>query len=1035
MAKPRGKNRSFVTAVLAVLCVFGLAGAAMGQVTTGSLAGRVVAQEDRSVLPGVAIEAIHVPTGTRYSAVTQERGRFTILNVRVGGPYTVSATLAGFKPQQLDDITIALGETRELEFELQFEAVVEQLVVTAEAEPLISADRMGSESAVSGDLIAALPTVRRQIQDYARLNPYFNVGPWDETGTTLTVAGRNNRYNSIQIDGAVNNDLFGLAATGTPGGQADTQPVALDAVQELQLVVSPYDIKQGGFTGGAINAITRSGSNNFVGTVYGSTRDPDYVSDRPGGFTEDRPIADFGEDQYGLTFGGRILRDRLFFFLSAERNTRSQPTGISADGSTLTQFYKPEEAARFHDYLISEYDYDPGTLGDFPQVKDSDLLLVKLDLNVGNSHQVTLRHNFVDAASDVVGDRSTTAFRFDTAIYALADETNSTVFQLNSVFGSNTFNSGRIGYQTIRDVRSVGVVFPTVDIGPISRRPELTAGTERFSGANSLDQDILEVTDDLTFLLGSHTLTVGTSNQLFDFKNLYLPDFYGFYRFDTVDDFMKGIAEEYSIYFATGDDPRRPTSFGAEQYGLYVGDEWRVTKDLTLTLGLRGDYPVLSDEPSFNQSVYDTFGIDTSEVPTETLMISPRIGFNWNLGGSTPQQLRGGVGIFAGRTPYVWISNVYGNTGVEQTNLSASNVPFNPDPYSQPKNFPPGTGAVSVDAIDPNFEFPQIMRATLGYDREMLWGIRGSLEAMYTQTQEDVFYYNMNKVETGTLSADGRPTYKNFSNSFRDIPYLTNTGKGEQLNLSLQLQKRFDFGLYVNAWYAYMDAKSTFDATSSRAISNWQYMPTRGDIYEQELARTSFEYEDRFNFMVTQAFNTGRVGHTIGLFYSVVSGQPYSVLIGGDPNKDGYSSNDLMYIPASQDEIVLSGTTWEDFQSFLSWTGLDKYQGQIAPRNVSFAPWNRSLDFHYDLELPISVIRTKLTFDILNLLNLIDTDKGAIRYVSNQTWTPFTYSVDSATGKPKYTKSSSMSIAPGAAWTTQDLRSRWQLKIGLRLSF
>jgi hypothetical protein len=293
----------------------------------------------------------------------------------------------------------------------------------------------------------------------------------------------------------------------------------------------------------------------------------------------------------------------------------------------------------------------------------------------------------------------------------------------------------------------------------------------------------------------------------------------------------------------------------------------------------------------------------------------------------------------------------------------------------------------------------------------------------------------MNKVETGTLSADGRPTYKNFSNSFRDIPYLTNTGKGEQLNLSLQLQKRFDFGLYVNAWYAYMDAKSTFDATSSRAISNWQYMPTRGDIYEQELARTSFEYEDRFNFMVTQAFNTGRVGHTIGLFYSVVSGQPYSVLIGGDPNKDGYSSNDLMYIPASQDEIVLSGTTWEDFQSFLSWTGLDKYQGQIAPRNVSFAPWNRSLDFHYDLELPISVIRTKLTFDILNLLNLIDTDKGAIRYVSNQTWTPFTYSVDSATGKPKYTKSSSMSIAPGAAWTTQDLRSRWQLKIGLRLSF
>lgn len=1030
------KRGRLMFAVVAALCAFGLAVTVSAQVTTGALAGRTVVQTDGSVLPGVTIEALHTPTGTRYSAVTQENGRFNILNVRVGGPYTVTATLAGFKPQTFDDVNVALGETRDLNFELQFETVAETLQVTAEAAPLISPDRMGSSSAVPLDQLETLPTVRRQIQDFARLNPYYNVDPSDPYGTRLTVAGKNNRYNSIQIDGAVNNDLFGLADTGTPGGQTDTQPIALDALQELQLATSPYDIKQGGFTGGAINAITKSGTNRFIGTAYGSMRDQDYVSDRPGGFTSDKPIAEFSEDQYGLALGGPILKDRLFFFVNGEMNRREAPTGVSADGSTATVYNDPEQAADFRDYLISEYNYDPGTLGDFSGKTDSDLLFVRLDVNLGPSNQLTLRHNFVDAARDVIADRSTTAYRFDTATYAIADETNSTVLQLNSVFGSDSFNLARVNYTTIRDLRDTPVIFPTVDIGPISRRPQLSAGTERFSGANSLDQDILEITDDFTFIAGNHTITLGTSNQIFDFKNLFLSDFYGFYRFDTVEDFKAGIAEEYSITFANGDNPRRPTSFGAEQYGLYAGDQWRVNDSLTLTLGVRADYPVLSDKPSYNPLVYETFGINTSDMPGDTLMISPRVGFNWDPTGDGVQQIRGGIGIFAGRTPYVWISNAYGNTGVETTSLSSKNVPFNPDPYTQPKNFPPGTSAISVDAVDPDFEFPQVLRATLGYDRELPGGVRATLEAMYTQTMQDVFYLNMNKVETGTPAFDGRPTYTNFSSKFRDIPYLTNTTKGEQLNISAQFEKRFPFGLFLSGSYAYMDAEAAFEATSSRAISNWQYYPTEGDIYEQKLSRSMFEVEDRFNFIVSQSFNTGKIGHNVSLFYSVQSGQPYSILIGGDPNKDGYSTNDLIYVPESSEDIILQGATLEQFEAFLAWTGLDEYRGRIAPRNSGTSPWNRSLDFHYDIELPISVIRTQFTFDILNLLNLIDKDKGAIRYVNYSTYTPITYAgIDSATGKPIYKTAFNNSLAEGRAWSTNDLRSRWQLRFGLRLSF
>lgn len=1032
MAK-RFFGRSYLVPItLAALCILGLAATVSGQATTGNITGRALFQADQTVLPGVMIEAIHVPTGTRYSAVTQASGRFNILNVRVGGPYKVTATLAGFKTQSFDNVSVALGETRDLSFELVLESVVETVQVTAEVASVISPDYTGSQSSVPSEQISTLPTMRRQIQDFARTNPYFSVDSGDQTGTKLSVAGKNNRYNSIQIDGAVYNDLFGLTDTGTPGGGADAQPISLDAVQELQMVVSPYDVRQGGFTGGGINAITRSGSNKFSGTAYGSKRDQKYVGDGP----LNRPIADFKEDQYGATLGGNIVRDKLFFFVSGETNRRKQPTGVSADGSTTTQFFKPLDAAAFRNLLMTKYSYDPGGLGDISSKTDSDLFFGRLDWNISNEHQATFRHNYVKASRDIIADRSYNRFRFPTAIYASAPVTNSSVFQLNSVLGDNSYNTGRIGYQTIKDARSTAVIFPTVDIGPVLRSPEMSAGTERFSGANALDQTIFELTDDFTFIKGAHQITVGTHNEFFKFANTYLPDFYGFYQFNSVADFEKGIAQNYSITFANGSDPKRPTNFGAEQYGLYAGDQWRVNNSVTVSAGLRVDYPRLGDKPSFNQGVFDTFGISTSKVPTNTLTYSPRLGFNWNLGGSTPQQLRGGIGVFAGRTPYVWISNAYANTGVETTSLSSKNVVFNPDPYAQPKNFPPGTSAISVDTIDPDFKFPRVRRATLGYDRELPWGIRGTIEGMYTETEEDVFYLNLNKIPTGSYAFDGRPTYKKKDSKYNDIPYLTNTSKGNQTNLSIQLEKRFPFGLYVNASYAYGHARSAFDATSSRAISNWQYAPTRGDIYTPALARTNWEIRDRFNLVVSQVFTTGPLSHNVALFYNIQSGAPYSVLVGGDPNSDGYSTNDLFYVPNSTDEIILTGATPEQFEAFLNWTGLSKYRGQIAERNSVFSPMSRSLDFHYDIALPIKVVRAQVTFDILNLINLIDKDKGTISYVANQSFTPINYKgIDAATGKPKYDVAFTGALNPGRAWSTNDLRSRWQMKLGLRLAF
>jgi outer membrane receptor for ferrienterochelin and colicin len=1042
--------RRVLAVAVMVACALGTATVAVAQETTGRLVGSVSMKADQSMLPGVAVEALHVPTGTRYTAVTAANGRYNILNVRVGGPYTVTAQISGFRAQTQKDINVALGESRQLNFALDLESVTESVVVTAESAPLISPDKMGSGMAVSEAEIKALPTINRQFQDLARVNPYVNVAAGDESGTNISVSGKNNRYNTIQIDGAVNNDLFGLAATGTPGGQASTQPISMDSIQELQVVVSPYDVKQGGFTGGAINAITRGGSNTISASIYGSMRNENFIGSKvPNAYASeasDRPYKTFDGDQFGARVGGPILKDRLFFFLSGERNTRSEPTSGSADGSTTNSYKDPAGAARFRDILINKYGFDPGSLGDYNTATDSDLLFGRLDFNANESHNITLRHNYVDAARDATGGtRGYNAYAFENSGYAFASKTNSTVLQVNSVFGASSFNTGRVGYQTIKDTRAVPSPFPSVYIcnSPNtnctgSNTWTMMAGTERSSGANGLDQNILEVTDDFTLLKGNHTITIGTHNEFFDFKNLFIQDVTGTYFFSSVDNFDKGIAGRYQVKFANGSDPRRPTQFGAQQLGIYAGDQWRVSNSLTLNLGLRFDVPRLMDSPTYNPLVDSTFGIDTSDVPSNQLMVSPRLGFNWTPTSSGKDQIRGGVGVFAGRTPFVWISNAYGGTGIEITGLTASNVPFNADPNNPPKNFPPGTGAISADTIDPNFKFPQVLRATLAYDRELPGGVRASVEGMFTKTLQDVFYYMKDKVDSGAKTFYGTPVYKNSSAAFNNVTYLTNTSRGEQQNITATLEKRFPFGFYVTGAYAYMNAKAAFEATSSVALSNWQFQTTNGVITDEQLTRSFFDVPHRFTVVGQQTFRTGPVNHNIGLVYTAQSGSPYSILMGGDPNKDGASGNDLLFVPNNYSEIKWAGAgapTEAQWNDFLAKTGLDAYRGRTAERNGLDAPWIHSLDFHYDFEVPITAIRAQITFDVLNLVNLIDSNSGLLRTVNFQTYSALNYSgMDAATGKPIYTVSSG-ALDEGRQYTTNDLRSRWQIKLGARLTY
>lgn len=480
------------------LVVAGLATEVSGQtVTTGSISGRVVDAQG-GVLPGATVEALHTPTGTRYEGVAEAEGQFSLLNVRVGGPYVVKVALAGFRTQEIGDVTVTLGEERAIDVTLQVDTVSETVTVTADASEAFSPSAQGAASNVSQAVIESLPTIARRLDDFARTNPFFNQLQVGAEASALSVAGRNNRYNNIQLDGAVNNDLFGLSASGVPGGQADAQPVSLDAIQEIQLLVSPYDVRQGGFSGGGVNAITKSGTNRLFGTGYFFGRSEALVGDGP----NDRPVSEFVDRQFGASVGGPIKRDRAFFFTNLDYGRRKTPTGWSADGSSGQDFSRPAEVQRFLDIIRTRYGYDPGPPSEFSRKNENDKLFVRGDINVRPGHQLTVRHNYIDAIGDI-GTPSGTTWLFTDGYYQFKSKVNSTVAQLNSSFGS-AVNELRLTVQRIRDRRGgqddFAGFFPRVTVN-VSSNGTINAGREAFSTANELDQDVIELTNDFTSTL------------------------------------------------------------------------------------------------------------------------------------------------------------------------------------------------------------------------------------------------------------------------------------------------------------------------------------------------------------------------------------------------------------------------------------------------------------------------------------------------------------------------------------------------------
>jgi len=1012
--------------------------------TTGAFSGTVVDVDGNPVL-GAEVAIVHVPTGTKFTTLTRNNGLYTVPAVRVGGPYTITVSFEGFKAEKKENITVKLGEKKEVNFILSLATVDAGEVVVTASTPIINPYRTGASQNVALESIEDLPTISRDLSSFTRLAPQFSTG---EDSGSFSAAGRSPRYNNIQIDGAQNNDLFGLGNSGTPGGQTMVSPISLDAIQEFQIILAPYDVRHGMFTGGGVNVITKNGTNDFHGSAFFYGRNESLVRKGSNDAGSDLiEFPEFSETTYGLTVGGPIIKDKLFFFISGElKKEKSQKDlnfYIDGSGSVVDYGWK-DDADKLKSILMDQYGYDAGTYGPVSNEFDSTQLFVRLDWNINANHRLTLRHNYVDANREILRRNVTYNFSLSNNGYLMESTTNSTVLQLNSTLGNSLYNELILNLTSIRDNRSpLGEDFPTVQLN----NSGLIAGSESYSTKNQLDQDLFELTDNLTLYAGNHTITLGTHNEFFSFYNVFVARAFGHYYFNNIDDFEAGKAYRYRYSYSNTDDPNAPAEFSVSQLGLYIGDDWAVSSKIHLTFGIRADLPVFPDKPGANPDVVAAFGIPTDHMPSGNVLWSPRFGFNIDPFGTKKTQIRGGVGIFSGRTPYVWISNQFVNNGINLTDIYYSNystgIPFNPDPYNQPKM----SGSTSINLHDKDYKFPQTLRTNIAIDQELPMGITGTVEFIYSKALNEIKYQNLNLQQMGNMP-DGRPTFGHVTSgsywktdykysSFGDVIYLTNTSEGFNYTLSFQLRKELAGGGLIHASYTTGLAKDLFSGTSSQAVSNWGYNVTAGNPNEPFLSYSAHDVRHRIAFAFSKKFNLIPNAPTMfSLFYDGRSGRPYSSRYRYDFNGDG-RSNDSIYVPRNESEIILVDNNWADLDAYIKADpALEAHRGEILPRNASRDPWFHRVDIKIAQTIPVPGLKGhKLTisFDIENFMNLLKKDWGLYKYIQFDD-DPLEFRGFNSDGQATFRFRGNATSDDARYLLNQEL-SRWRAMLGLKYQF
>jgi hypothetical protein len=1059
-------KRRWTTAAALLFAVLAgiLAPAAMQAqgVTTSAISGRVTNAEGEPV-SGAQIVAVNTATGTESRVVTRADGRYLLTGLQPGGPYRITATALGLAPQSRENVQLALSQTATFDFALGTQAVLlEGLTVAAERNAVISSGRTGAATVVSDSAIARMPTITRDFTDFTRLVPQLSTG-----GAGTSAGGRNNRFNSIQIDGAVNNDLFGLAASGTPGGQAGTKPITLEAIQEFQVVLAPFDVRQGGFTGAGINAVTRSGTNEFHGSLAGFGRNQSLVGNYRIGDAESSSVADFRQLEGAFSLGGPIVRDRAFFFVAGELARREAPHGAFVGPSQTGTTHNAAQIEEVASVLRTQYGYDPGSAGLATLKRESDNVFARFDLNLGRDHRLTARHNYVNAWDDNLS-RSDGHFQMSNAGYVFNSKTNATVMQLNSTLGNQLFNEFRLGWTTVRDNREVpATLFPRVEVnlnGCAGSSCRVITGSENFSVANALDQDVLEITNDLSFSRGIHSFTVGTRNEFFRFSNLFARNLYGRYLFNSIQALRDGTPTEYEYSFFNETVPgaARRAEFPVQQLSVYAQDRLTPVDNVTLTAGIRFDMTRFPEAPGRNpqfETAFPNLNRSTDQIPENSILFNPRLGFNWDVFGDRTTQVRGGVGLFSGRTPYVWVSNAYGNTGLDYTRFTcrtsdANNQPpaFSPNPQSQPQAClnalgQPNIAAVpnEINLVSPNFRMPQVLRYSLAVDRELALGLIGTLEGIYTDSRNDPHYRDLTIGAPTGATVEGRPVYsRTTASGFGNIYDMHNTSANYAYSVTGQLQRPFSAGWEASLAYTYGRSYDVNSLTSSQASSNFRFHPVGTENPNDPDRRPSnYDVPHRIVGSFTRQFAFVRRAPTdISFIYVGESGRPYSYTYSGDINGDGSNANDLIYVPANATEArFATGTgqptpaeSWENLNNFIDRVDcLREARGTVIARNACRQPWSNRIDVRVAQSLAtIGAQSAQITVDVLNFANMLNSEWGRSEFVPNQNDVLLVRSGNTVVGERVLLNS----FRPKAnVFNVSDFGSRYQIQLGARYSF
>ncbi|HEX5625265.1 MAG TPA: TonB-dependent receptor, partial [Saprospiraceae bacterium] len=986
-------------ALLLLAVLFAQVNFAQG-VTTANLTGQIK-DVAGNPLDAAAIQALHLPSGTLYGVYSRQDGRYTIPNMRVGGPYRITASYVGFKEKVIENVQLQLGETKKMNFDLE-EAVTELGAVEIREKAGTTGELSGTGTQITAEQIAVIPTINRDIDDFLKLTPQSTSF---SDGTSF--AGMNNRFNAIYIDGAVNNDVYGLANSGTNGGQTNISPFSIDIIDQLQVVLSPYDVSYGGFAGGGINAVTKSGTNTFTGTAYVFTQNEQLTGKSNKTYAdrfkiERTRLAPYDETTFGFSLGGPIKKDKLFFFANAEIQRDETPAPfdfVSYTGNSTLQ-----DVENLRQKLISENGYDPGDFQGTSDNLDGLKLFGKLDYNINKTHRLTLRHNYTKAENynRTAGSKTTVIFSNNGEYFP--STTNSTALELNSKFSNRYSNNLILGYTTVFDDRDpINGDFPVVTIN--DGAGTIRFGSEEFSTANQLDQKIFTLTDNFKWYSGGHTFTFGTHNEFYDMYNIFIGSNYGSYTYDSLAAFLndanaKTYVRSYSLVDdITGDGSKAAGDFSAMQLGFYIQDDWAVTNRLNLTAGLRLDIPVMTTDPKvdtfFNNTALPLLqakyaiakDVVSGQAPDQQLMWSPRLGFSYDLTKDKKYKLRGGLGIFTSRIPFVWPGAIYTNNGLTLGRVTERDIPggvkFVSDvnnQYEHP-NFRIPSG--QVDLFVKDFKYPQVFRTNLALDVKLPWNIDLTLEGLYTKVLNNVVYANVNSDTTGqfqwTSSADNRTIYprKGISSTYSDVYVASNTDEGDSYTLTASLSKNFAFGLRGFLAYTYSDANSLNDNTSSQNSSQWRGQVSINGRNNPVYGRADYAIGHRLISSLSYKvnwFGKKNFGTTFSIFYDGHTGAPYSYVIGGtngrNVNNDlGSTSRNrsLIYIPKEQGDITLvdytsGGVTvtaaeqWEKLNAFIeSDDYLNGRRGQYAEKNSNFMPLVHFLDLAVKQDLGINI--------------------------------------------------------------------------------